>query len=82
MRGMRNCAGFVHEGMKICARFVHEEGMTNRAGFVDKASERVCMTNVNGFVDRLLTGRGIFVHGVCACTSRDLQFVTCVVMKT
>jgi hypothetical protein len=45
MRGMRNCAGFVHEGMKNCARFVHEEGMTNRAGFVDKASERVCMTN-------------------------------------
>jgi hypothetical protein len=74
MRGMRNCAGFVHEGMKICARFVHEEGMTNRAGFVDKASERVCMTNVNGFVDRLQEEEYLYMEyvlvlvGIYNCT--------------
>ncbi len=46
--------------------------MTNHARFVDKASERVCMTNVNGFVDRLQEEEYLYM-GVCACTSRDLQ---------
>jgi len=46
--------------------------MTNHARFVDKASERVCMTNVNGFVDRLQEEEYLYM-GVCACTSRDLR---------
>jgi len=40
--------------MKNHAGFVHEEGIKNRAGFVDRPVRGFCMTNISGFVDRLL----------------------------